>query len=87
MGSSGYMTCGLCHECGNCYPRKSTCPLCGATISLDDDACESCGAPVTEGMRTEARERFKQERREELDASFGNVAPTAPAFPSFPTTS
>ncbi len=84
MGSSGYMTCGVCHTCGNCYPRRQTCAACGAQLDLDGEACVVCGVPITQAMRDDARERFKRERyREFLEISglTQNYAPKPPALP------
>lgn len=82
MGSTGYLTCGICWMCGNCYPREAACPACGAIVNLDGQACPACGRAIEEGDRLVARERFKAARKAEADRDFPQVKaavrPTSP---------
>lgn len=89
MGSTGYLSCGLCHQCGKCYPRAQACPACGGDIDLDDDACAHCGEPVTDAMRARARAAFMEAKRAEAEALFASkrAAPSRPrtGFPKGPS--
>lgn len=78
MGSTGYLTCGICWQCGKCYPRKHACPACGAPINLDDNACAACGEPVTDAQRLRVQEAFKQEKLEEFRTAMGSTRAAAP---------
>lgn len=81
MGSTGYLTCGLCHQCGNCYPRNAVCAVCHAAINLDDDVCSSCGVVIEEEMRVTARESFMREKAAEYEAAMPVVSLYAPGPP------
>lgn len=70
MGSTGYLTCGICWMCGNCYPREAACTLCGGRINLDDDRCPQCGCLIGGDARLQARERFKALKRAEAQRDF-----------------
>ena len=89
MGSTGYLSCGLCHQCGKCYPRASVCASCGASIDLDDAACARCGEPITDAMREAARAAFMERKRVEAEKLFANkrAVPSRPGsgFPKGPS--
>ena len=71
MGSTGYMSCGLCHQCGKCYPRQSVCPVCRQPINLDEDSCAFCKSEIMQAMRQEARQKFMAEKAVEFERIFG----------------
>lgn len=83
LGSTGYLTCGICWMCGNCYPREFKCPDCGAVADLDDAACPECGRAIGQADRQEARERFKATKKEEARRIFH--VPQKPVAPGRPT--
>ena len=68
------ISCTECRTCGDCYPKETTCAVCGGEIWLLDDACPTCGEPITEEMRLEAREAFKKHKSDEFDMLFPNAA-------------
>lgn len=84
------MTCGICWQCGNCYPRAAECARCGGAIDLDEDACTACGAPIDDAMRAAAREAFKAAQFAEFQTSMPDAGalrskgPSAPVCPSAP---
>lgn len=91
MGSTGYLTCGICWQCGKCYPRELACPACGAPINLEDNACAACAEPITDALRKRVQEAFKQEKLEEFRTAMGSTrtaashtAPPAAAPPNKP---
>ena len=61
-------SCVDCTTCGKCYEKQSTCEQCGGEIHLLDEACTSCGEPITEEMREQAKKKYIDRRREERDA-------------------
>lgn len=94
MGSSGYLTCGLCWQCGSCYPRKSACMICGGAIDLDEEACPACGSPIGEAQRRAARDAFMSRKYAEFAEAMGPAACSlnacgrtcGPRFPKGPST-
>lgn len=57
--------CTDCSSCGKCYEKNSTCDECGGAIYLLDDACPTCGEPITDEMRDAARQAYMDRRRAE----------------------
>lgn len=67
--------CTDCSKCGKCYDKDSTCAACGGAIYLLDEACPTCGEPITDGMRQIARRAYmarKKKERQELFAFIRN---------------
>lgn len=70
MGSTGYLTCGICWMCGKCYPREDVCPQCGSAINLDEDRCAYCGRAIDGEDRLRARARFMALKKAEAAEDF-----------------
>ncbi len=62
--------CTDCSSCGKCYPKNSTCKACGGEIYLLDDACPTCGEPITDAMRQAAQDAYKAKRKKDRDMVF-----------------
>lgn len=84
MGSTGYLTCGICWMCGKCYPRKTMCPQCGETIDLDKERCQQCGRVIGDADRLQARERFKAVKKAEAERAFSGGRVRSAAVPNVP---
>lgn len=61
------IACTDCSRCGKCYDKHSNCKACGADINLLDDACPSCGEPITDAMRETARQAYIAKRKNDHD--------------------
>lgn len=57
--------CTDCSRCGKCYEKNSTCAACGGDIYLLDNACPSCGEPITDEMRAAAKNAYMDRKRVE----------------------
>lgn len=57
--------CTDCSRCGKCYENNSICAVCGGDIYLLDSACPTCGEPITDKMRAEAKREYIDRKRVE----------------------
>ena len=57
--------CTDCSTCGKCYEKNSTCAACGGAIYLLDDACPTCGEPITDEMRQTARKAYMDRKAQD----------------------
>ncbi|WP_172136116.1 hypothetical protein [Adlercreutzia sp. ZJ473] len=58
-------SCTDCSRCGKCYDKRSTCAACGGDINLLDDACPNCGEPITDVMRSRAKQAYLAKKKVE----------------------
>ena len=49
--------------CDDCRPKFVFCAACGSKNFLFSRACKSCGAPLTDEMKSEARELWKKQKQ------------------------
>lgn len=50
-------------SCDNCMPKMLECPECGHIELLGRDVCSSCGLPITDEMRADAKDQWKAGRK------------------------
>ena len=71
QGMEDIMTfaCTDCSRCGKCYDKHSTCAVCGGDINLLEDACPACGEPITDEMRSRAKQAYLTKKKAEHEKS------------------
>lgn len=61
------IACTDCSRCGKCYDKHAICKQCGGDIDLLEDACPTCGEPITDAMREAAKQAYIDKRKADHD--------------------